>query len=427
MPQPHAREMPGAPATVERAVRGTHRLRMRFDLSTAMMMTSLLTLAVGASLTFATSRYPAHLRDAMRVWIGGLMLQTLSLLALGTLGPAPGAAIVVASNTLYGLAYAEMGRALHLFNFSARRRGLWPMLLVGLVALISFALAAIWNVPRWRVALVGPPFAALQFAVTASILRARSRRPADYMTAALFAACGGLALARCVVELLGPDLVAQAAHEAMRTTVLVFSAILPVMGTIGFMLMCGDRLNDDLARLAMIDPLTGVYNRRTLAGLAAEAIERARRGNLPLALLAVDVDHFKRINDRFGHDSGDEALRLLVAGMQASLDERAILSRIGGEEFAVLLPDRDEDEACAIAERLRRHLERSELAVDGQSLPLCVSIGVAAIGAAPTDLAALLRDADRALYAAKRSGRNRVVAASAIAPRRRAGAERTFG
>jgi diguanylate cyclase (GGDEF)-like protein len=393
---------------------------MRFDISTAMMMTSLLTLAVGASLTFATARYPAHLRDAMRVWIGGLMLQTLSLLAVGTLGPGSSPAVVVASNALYALAYAEMGRALHLFNFSAQRRGPWPIGLVAAVVLFSFAFAVVWDTSRWRIVLIGPPLAALQFAVTRSILRAQARRPADYMTAALFFACGVLTLTRCATELLGPGIVAEPVHQAMRTIVLVFSAFLPTIGTIGFMLMCGDRLNDDLARLAMVDPLTGVYNRRTLAGLAAEAIARAQRESRPLALLAVDVDHFKRINDRFGHDGGDEALRLLVAGMQASLDEQAVLSRIGGEEFAVLLPDRGEEEACATAERLRRHLERTELVVDGQALPLCVSIGVAEIGSAPTDLAALLREADRALYAAKRAGRNRVVAASSLeaAPRR---------
>lgn len=392
---------------------------MRFDLSTAMMMTALLTLTVGASLTFATSRYPAQLRDAMRIWIGGLMLQTLSLFAIGTFGAASSAAILVASNSLYALAFAEMGRALDLFNFNGRRRNRWPLLLVVTITLLAFAFAAIWPSPRWRVATIALPLATLQFGVARSILRARAARPADYMTAALFCACGALAVMRFGVELLGPGFVAEPVRGAMHVIVLVFSGILPIVGTIGFMLMCGDRLNDDLARLAMVDPLTGVYNRRTLAGMAAAAIARARRESLPLALLAVDVDHFKHINDRFGHDSGDEALRLLVAGMQASLDEHAILSRIGGEEFAVLLPDRDEEQARATAERLRQHLEQTRFAVDGQALPLHVSIGVAEIGSTLPDLAALLREADRALYAAKRTGRNRVVAASTLATTRR--------
>ena len=392
---------------------------MRFDLSTAMMMTALLTLTVGASLTFATSRYPAQLRDAMRIWIGGLMLQTLSLFAVGTFGPASSAAILVASNSLYALAFAEMGRALDLFNFNGHRRNRWPLLLVAAIVMLSFAFSVVWPSTRWRVAAIALPLATLQFGVARSILRARAQRPADYMTATLFCACGALAVTRFGIELLGPGVVAAPVREAMDMIVLVFSSPLPIVGTSGFMLMCGDRLNDDLARLAMIDPLTGVYNRRTLAGMAAAAIARARRDDLPLALLAVDVDHFKRINDRFGHDSGDEALRLLVAGMQAALDEHATLSRIGGEEFAVLLPDRDEEQARAIAERLRQHLEQTRFVVDGQTLPLHVSIGVAEIGSTLADLTALLREADRALYAAKRGGRNRVVAASSLAAQRR--------
>jgi diguanylate cyclase (GGDEF)-like protein len=181
------------------------------------------------------------------------------------------------------------------------------------------------------------------------------------------------------------------------------------------MLMCGDRLNDDLARLAMVDPLTGVYNRRTLAGMAERAITDAFRSARSLALLAVDVDHFKRINDQFGHDTGDEALRGLVAMMQAALPPEHVLSRIGGEEFAVLLPGSSEAEACLTAERLRRHVERSPLFIEGRPLTLRVSIGVAALGDDCGDLAALLRGADRALYAAKRAGRNRVAAISKCA------------
>jgi diguanylate cyclase (GGDEF)-like protein len=304
-----------------------------------------------------------------------------------------------------------MGRALN--RFAGRRNGLMPMALVALVALFSFVFAAVWNESRWRIALNCVPLAALQCAVALPILRTRaSLRAAGYLTGILFLACAALTLTRGVVELLGPTLVAVDTNTAIRNVVLVSSTILPILGTIGFMLMCCDLLNDDLARLAMRDPLTGVYNRRTLAGLAERAIDAATRDNIPLALLAVDVDHFKRVNDQLGHDVGDDALCALVTLMEESLKPEQTLSRIGGEEFAVLLPNNSEADACLVAERLRRHVERTPVLIDGRPLQLRVSIGVAALTPVMDDLGALLRDADRALYSAKRAGRNRVVAAS---------------
>jgi diguanylate cyclase (GGDEF)-like protein len=384
---------------------------MHFDIATAMTMTSLLTFGVGASITFAAWRYPANLRSAMQVWVGGLFLQTLSLLVLGLSGFAPPPILLIALNTLHALAIAEMGRALNLF--AERRRGFLPLALVAMVALDSFLLGSVWNEARWRIALNSLPIAALQFAVALPILRARSSlRPAAYLTGTLFLGCAVLTVLRGLAELLGPQIVAADLNATIGSITLVFSGILPTLGTIGFMLMCGDRLNDDLARLAMRDPLTGVYNRRTLVGLAERAIDLAQRSGGPLALLAADVDHFKRINDQFGHDVGDDALCGLVALMQESLSADQTLSRIGGEEFAVLLPGKTEAEACLIAERLRRHIERSPLLIDGRTLNLRVSIGVAALADDIGDLGDLLREADRALYSAKRGGRNRVAAAS---------------
>jgi diguanylate cyclase (GGDEF)-like protein len=301
---------------------------------------------------------------------------------------------------------------LHLFTKQRHRRGL-SLLLVGSVALISILFTFIWPQPSWRVALTELPIAALQYIVARSILgQPKALRPADYLTAGLFLACTAIAVSRGIVEFLGPTLIAPDVRVAMTSIVFVFSAILPMIGTVGFMLMCGDRLNGDLARLAMIDPLTGVYNRRTLASMAESAIDDAQRNARPLALLAIDVDHFKRINDDHGHDIGDEALLGLVALMSESLRPDQVLSRIGGEEFAVLLPGIDAHAAAGIAESLRRHVACSSLVIGAIALNLRVSIGVAALGGGTRDLPDLLREADRALYAAKRAGRDRVVSSA---------------
>ncbi len=387
---------------------------MHFDVATALTVTSLLTFSVGASLGFAASQYPAELRGAMRVWIGGLFLQTLPLAAVAVLGSSPHPGVAVILNTAYALAYAEMGRALQLFT-GQRHRHTQSMLLVGAVALISVLFSFAWPQPGLRVALTEIPIAALQFMVARSVFRqAGALRPADYLTGALFLACAVVAVSRAIVEFLGPTLITPDWRVAMTSIVFVFSSILPTIGTIGFMLMCSDRLSDDLTRLAMVDPLTGAYNRRTLVERARSAIDEAVRLRLPLALLAIDVDHFKQINDEYGHDTGDEALLGLVRLMRESLGADHMLSRIGGEEFAVLLHGLDEKDACAVAERLRRHVAESPFSINGRIVTLHISVGVSALADGIRDLGALLRDADRALYAAKRGGRDRVITGSSL-------------
>jgi diguanylate cyclase (GGDEF)-like protein len=387
---------------------------MIFDIRSAMLITSLLTLCVSASLWFAASRYPDHLRRTMRIWIGGLLLQMIALASAAIRGPHSSAALmIIATNAIYALSYAEMGRAMN--EFAGRRPSWLPLALVGVFVLVLVLFTMVWPSPRWRVTFDTAPLVALQLGVALSVLRGRDAlRPADWLTGSLFVGCAILALARGVAEFLGPPLVSAEVRLGVLYTVLVFSSILPTIGTVGFMLMCGDRMNDDLSRLAMLDPLTGVYNRRTLATFAAESIDAARRTQRPLALLAIDVDHFKEINDACGHDTGDEALVALVRLMRESLGEESQLSRIGGEEFAVLLRDTGEQAALGVAERMRRHVAASPLALGRHSLKVTVSIGVATTSREVGTLRDLLRNADRALYAAKHAGRNRCVTWSSL-------------
>ena len=385
---------------------------MNFDIRSAMLIASLLTVCVGASLWFAASRYPDPLRRTMRIWIGGLLLQVIALSSAAIRGPHSSAALmIVATNAIYALSYAEMARAMNEFAGPSRV----PLALVGLFVLVLVLFTMVWPSSRWRVTFDTPPLVALQLGVALSVLRGRGTlRPADWLTGSLFVGCAILALARGLAEFLGPTLVSAEARLGVLYTVLVFSSILPTIGTIGFMLMCGDRMNDDLGRLAMLDPLTGVYNRRTLAVLAAESIDASRRTQRPLALLSIDVDHFKEINDACGHETGDEALVALVRLMRESLREEPLLSRIGGEEFAVLLRDTGEQAALGVAERMRRHIAASPLALGRHSLRVNVSIGVATTSREVGNLRDLLRNADRALYAAKHAGRNCCVTWSSL-------------
>jgi diguanylate cyclase (GGDEF)-like protein len=389
---------------------------MHFDLATAMLVTSALTLAVGASLAVAVSRYPDRLREAMHIWIRALLLQTPVFLLFGFVGEMPGVGAVIVANGLFALAYAEMGRAVRVFAGNDPRLTRLELALIAALVVIPVVFGAIWPNPRVRLMLGAPVLAWLSLDVARSILSRDGRlRASDWLTGGLFVASAIPMLLRAAIEIFGPAPELEPWRAFGRNLFFIMGSALPMIGTIGFLLMCNDRINEELTRLAMQDPLTGVFNRRTFEERAATVIDEAARGLRPLSLLAVDIDHFKHVNDEFGHAGGDEALRLVVALMQETLAEGQILSRIGGEEFAVLLPGSDEAEAAATADRLRRHLEHSAIDVEGRKLCLKISAGVATVGAGHRTLATLLRAADRALYAAKRAGRNRVATSSNLA------------
>jgi len=172
--------------------------------------------------------------------------------------------------------------------------------------------------------------------------------------------------------------------------------------------------NADLERLATIDPLTGAQNRRAfLARAAAEASRAARYGH-PLSVLVTDLDHFKQINDGYGHAAGDAVLKAFVARTQAMLRPADVVGRMGGEEFAVLLPETSVEAAAEVAERIRAALAAEPVVVEDGAVPFTASIGVAAVGRDGATPEAALNRADRRLYQAKRDGRNRVVAGDAV-------------
>ena len=175
-----------------------------------------------------------------------------------------------------------------------------------------------------------------------------------------------------------------------------------------------------LELIARTDPLTGVHNRRGFTEQLDHELARGARSGEPCALLIADLDHFKRVNDRFGHAAGDAALTRTAAVLQAAVRRGDVVARLGGEEFAAVLPETGAEDAHTIAERLRTELAGSFAA---DELPLTISVGLACAPADGSAAADLVDAADRALYLAKRLGRNRtVVASGAAASRAPAGA-----
>ena len=171
----------------------------------------------------------------------------------------------------------------------------------------------------------------------------------------------------------------------------------------------------ELQRQAVTDPMTDLPNRRYLDNIAEQVLARVQRENLPVSLLMIDADHFKSINDRYGHAAGDEVLRLLAQQINLTIRTADTVARIGGEEFCVLLPATTRAVAQEVAQRIRTRVADASFHFASQPIPLTVSIGIAtAEPGSQSTLEAMLHEGDIALYRAKRAGRNRVAGCDAV-------------
>ena len=171
------------------------------------------------------------------------------------------------------------------------------------------------------------------------------------------------------------------------------------------------RYHEELYLLATIDPLTELYNRRQFLELLEKELARAASHSRPLALLIIDLDHFKEVNDRYGHPAGDIVLRRVSAILREQAPQELIVSRIGGEEFAIIVPEQPLEHAVSFAEGVRTAVAALDLHADtGPPVPpgITISIGVASRDAETNTVSKLLRAADEQLYRAKQAGRNKV-------------------
>lgn len=200
-----------------------------------------------------------------------------------------------------------------------------------------------------------------------------------------------------------------AANSVLALVSFVASGVLALL----FVLLVNFRLGERLRQLAIRDPLTGALNRRGFEIAAGRLATLAVRMGQPIALLMLDLDHFKRVNDTYGHEVGDRVLRALVQLVHRAKRETDVFARLGGEEFCLVLPGTDVPGAKVFADRLRRSFEALEIDTGRSFVSCTMSIGVAyasasALAEGRADIVDLLRQADEALYEAKRAGRNRI-------------------
>jgi len=230
------------------------------------------------------------------------------------------------------------------------------------------------------------------------------------MLVAAFAFVWVILLARLVL-VAGEVPIANAALGSERAVALLIVAALLGMlsNSLGFIYMIMERAERRNFELAMQDMLTGLQNRRAIADQLAMAVARARRQGQVLSVLMMDIDHFKRVNDNYGHLAGDKVLQSVAQTLQSRLREQDQIGRFGGEEFLLILPDTSLEGALTLAEDLRAAVESSPTTWEQQTIRVTISIGVWGGLISPADTAdTLVGAADTAMYRAKVGGRNQV-------------------
>ncbi len=382
-----------------------------FHIETAILLTAILSALVGTVIVYGASSFPEGLRPSVRVWGLAMIGGACAWLLFGAREVAVFSLTIALANVMLVASYATLlWSVCRLLRFETRPWSTFALLAAVFVGSVHYTFVE----PNLglRISVVILAISVLCGAGIAVVWRRAPRplRPGARIAMASFGVVGALLLLRAALELTGVAPVGQFREATLaHGTLFVLGALGPTASSIGFLMMAYDQVRDELDELASRDSLTGVLRRRTFVAMAAGALSGAQRHGRTLGLLLIDADHFKRINDTFGHARGDEALCVLADTLRDLIRAEDLLGRYGGEEFVVLMPDVDLLGAAAAAERLRQAIgdqpRQRRLGYE-----LRVSIGVA-VSRQGEDLDALIRRADQALYAAKRAGRNRVAVA----------------
>ncbi|HEY0200047.1 MAG TPA: diguanylate cyclase [Rhodanobacter sp.] len=385
---------------------------MHIDLATVSVLGALQALLLAPLLLAATRVYAGLARTSLRIWGVVLLLQALGWLLLSLRGQISDSLSILLGNALLMVSYAETTRALRmLLGVPQYRRILAVIGVAGWLGVVWFAqVDPDYRMRVYSVLLSLGIYVSMLLWPLRHALRRGGSMAQRVMLLVLLGAC-----VTWVPRVCGLSAGAGQPGDLLMATPgnivnLIYGAVEPVLASIGFLLMYNEMAQTELRRLARTDPLTGVLNRMALDE-QAHALFLQPAGHGPgCAALMIDADHFKTINDRFGHAGGDGVLATLAAAIAGQLRASDILGRIGGEEFLILLPDTTMDAATALGERLRTVVADLRFELDGEPRTITISVGVAARTPDDRQPGMLIRRADRALYAAKHAGRNRVAA-----------------
>jgi diguanylate cyclase (GGDEF)-like protein len=382
-----------------------------FDAQTMLFMNVLVGLFLSVALSFSIR--DRFICPGAKYWLACMYCSTLGMLFIWLRLYIPLAISVVLGNGLIMLSYTQIWLGLRQYNKSLQPRDPWIMLIAPLtsLALIGFLLYDSTNIIL-RIMFVSLLFSCL---LIMSIWQAVKDRKATETGRLFFAFTLSITLISHVLRALTlPQLLGRASllDNNLSNVFLMVYATIALLG-IGFsvLLISSQWLQQRLYIHATYDALTGVYNRYALVELGDTLELTINLSSRVWSLAMIDIDHFKLVNDRYGHPVGDVVLKQMASILKAQIRHRDIIARYGGEEFVVVLPDCDLEHTRLWAERVRKQIAETPLVIDNQTVCITISIGIASSNSTVYKLDEVLRLADAALYTAKNAGRNQVQAA----------------
>jgi diguanylate cyclase (GGDEF)-like protein len=380
---------------------------MSLDTTTLYLVATMVAAMLGAMLLFFGSQENI---PALKWWGAAYLLGAVSVELWAAAGNVLGEMLSLALNAVGFVACGMVWNASRVFH--GRKPNL-PGLVLGALFWIAAVMTLAPEASAMRMT-IGAAIVAVYAALTATELWSERRRTLQrrWLTIAVPVLHGFVLMLPILLgDLLHPH--DDKFSASIWVTAFSIELVLYAVGTVFVIFMLvSERTVTAHKTAASVDPLTGMFNRRGFAEATSRVIEREAKAGRPVTVLIFDIDHFKSINDRFGHPAGDEILKLFAIVIVNTLRLTDLSGRIGGEEFAALLPCSLEEGVIA-AERVREAFESSGIVVEEGPVDTTVSIGVAG-GPAGTELEVLLAAADTALYQAKRSGRNRVETAEEL-------------
>jgi diguanylate cyclase (GGDEF)-like protein len=382
---------------------------MNLDVNTLFLVTIYVEAILGLLLLFAWVQNTAIY--AVAWWGFADLLRAASIMLFGKYGTVSDLISIDLANAILFTAFAVTWTGARVFD---HRKPQWLLLFGGAALwLVLYRIPAVQNSWDLRMLLASGIITAYTWATAYEFWRGRSeplvsRWPAIFM----FFAHGALYLLRTPFgAMLAP--VNNQVFASVWITVLSFEALLFTIAVAFILLaMAKERTEYRHKTDSLIDPLTGIANRRAFLQDAETQLKRQATEPRPMAVLLLDLDNFKGINDRFGHLIGDRVLQMFAEVGSGCMRRYDIFGRLGGEEFAALLVDTSRERALAVAEQIRSSFAEVTGMVEGKPVVATVSVGVVISYDAVLDLSALLAQADHALYRAKDNGRNRIEIAS---------------
>lgn len=376
------------------------------DVRTLFVVMIVTCLLLAASMTAAVGM---QFRDGVGKWTGSLLLQATMFILLMLRGVLPDGVVIVAPSAMVMVSLTLQGAAI--LEFHQKPMSIWWHAIPAGLILVLFSLMQDNHAARIIVSGVLLGTAMLWLGLLLQRLHTGTTSPARWIVIVGFIVGSFDLYARVTVVIIDPAAIRSTLQPGVFQGINFLIAYAVILTTsLGFLLLQKERAEESAQKLAVTDPLTGTFNRRTFLELADKEISRAQRAGTALSLVMLDLDHFKRVNDEYGHPAGDEVLKRAVTILQASLRREDLLVRYGGEEFCILLPNVALDHATLMAERARDAIQHGSFQYKGRIIPITISLGVASMLDKGDTTAMLIARADEALYSAKRAGRNRVVA-----------------